>query len=188
VQSFYGDPTGNTSGQGKHAIVPPEILKWNWGAFFLTWIWGIFNQVWISLLFFVPIVGFFIMPFVLGAKGNEWAWRNKKWHSVEHFLEVQRKWARWGFLFFCIATILLIILFILLIIIIVVFGTYILPFIVNTFENFGFDSSFLQTILQLFTGLTNGDLNNLPNTNLPNDLTPPTDINPSTDTYQYDVY
>ena len=36
------------------------------------------------------------MIFVLGAKGREWAWKNKKWDSVEHFNRVQRKWSLWG--------------------------------------------------------------------------------------------
>src|SRR5579883_2805594 len=33
------------------------------------------------------------MSFVLGAKGSEWAWRNKRWRDVAHFRRVQRNWA-----------------------------------------------------------------------------------------------
>lgn len=33
------------------------------------------------------------MPFVLGAKGSEWAWNNKRWDSPEHFARVQKTWA-----------------------------------------------------------------------------------------------
>ncbi|TCS95756.1 hypothetical protein [Hazenella coriacea] len=73
--------------------IPPVAKKWNWGAFFLNWIWGIGNNVWIAFLTFVPIVGWFAMPFVLGAKGGEWAWKNKEWQSEEHFAKVQRTWA-----------------------------------------------------------------------------------------------
>ena len=65
------------------------------GAFLLNWIWGIGNNTYIALLTFVPIVGF-VMPFVLGAKGSRWAWRNGRWDSVEHFKRVQRQWAIWG--------------------------------------------------------------------------------------------
>lgn len=102
MESFYGDPTmQNTSGQGEHSIVPEEIKRWNWGAFFLGWIWGIGNSVWISFLGFIPIVNF-VIPFVLGAKGSEWAWKNKQWESVDHFLNVQKKWAKWGFIIFII--------------------------------------------------------------------------------------
>lgn len=86
----------NTSGQGKLAAVPPEVDRWNWGAFLLNWIWGIGNNTYIALLMFVPLANM-VMPFVLGAKGSVWAWRNKHWDSVEHFKRVQRAWARWGF-------------------------------------------------------------------------------------------
>jgi hypothetical protein len=44
---------------------------------------------------FVPLVNMG-MIFVLGAKGNEWAWRNKRWDSVQHFKRVQRKWGFWS--------------------------------------------------------------------------------------------
>jgi hypothetical protein len=85
----------NTSGQGKTGAVPEEIRGWSWGAFFLGFIWGLFNRVYSSLLVFVPVVNL-VVPFVLGAKGNKWAWQNKRWDSVEHFHRVQRNWARWG--------------------------------------------------------------------------------------------
>jgi hypothetical protein len=82
----------NTSGRGDQAVVPPEIKRWNWGAFLLNWIWGIGNDTFIALLCFVPLVNI-VMPFVLGAKGSEWAWRNKRWRDVAHFRRVQRVWA-----------------------------------------------------------------------------------------------
>jgi len=83
--------SSNTSGQGKSAIVPPEIRGWNWGAFGLSWIWGIGNSTWIALLAIVPIVQI-VMIFVLGAKGNEWAWQNRYWKSVDDFKKAQRVW------------------------------------------------------------------------------------------------
>ena len=85
----------NTSGQGKLAAVPAELDRWNWGAFLLNWVWGIGNNTYIALLMFIPLVNI-IMPFVLGAKGNVWAWRNKRWESVEQFKRTQKKWAKWG--------------------------------------------------------------------------------------------
>ncbi len=85
----------NTSGQGALASVPADVDRWNWGAFLLNWIWGIGNNTFIALLMFVPFVNF-AMPFVLGAKGSVWAWRNKRWESVEEFKTVQRKWALWS--------------------------------------------------------------------------------------------
>jgi hypothetical protein len=75
--------------------IPPEIDRWNWGAFLLNWIWGVGNNTFIALLALIPIVGF-VMLFVLGAKGSRWAWRNGRWDSVEHFKRVQRLWAIWG--------------------------------------------------------------------------------------------
>lgn len=85
----------NNSGQGAAATVPAEIDRWSWGAFLLNWIWGIGNNTFVALLMFVPLVNF-VMPFVLGAKGSSWAWRNKRWQSVEEFRSVQRSWAKWG--------------------------------------------------------------------------------------------
>ena len=84
----------NTSGQGKFADIPNEIKGWSWGAFFFCWIWGIFNRVWIALFCLIPYVGV-VMQFIVGVKGNEWAWQSKKWDSIEHFKKTQRKWALW---------------------------------------------------------------------------------------------
>jgi hypothetical protein len=77
------------------SVVPAEIDRWNWGAFLLNWIWGIGNSTFIALLTFIPFFGL-AMPFVLGARGSAWAWRNGRWDSVEHFNRVQRKWAIWA--------------------------------------------------------------------------------------------
>jgi hypothetical protein len=76
-------------------VIPAEIGRWNWGAFLLNWVWGVGNNTFIALLTLIPFFGL-IMPFVLGAKGSGWAWRNGRWDSVEHFKRVQRLWAIWG--------------------------------------------------------------------------------------------
>jgi hypothetical protein len=79
----------------KDGSIPWEIRGWNWGAFGLSWIWGLGNDTYISLLALIPIVNI-VMMFVLGARGNEWAWRNGHWDSIEHFKAVQRRWtAAW---------------------------------------------------------------------------------------------
>jgi hypothetical protein len=85
----------NTSGHGVAAVIPPELDRWNWGAFLLNWIWGIGNNTFIALLMFIPVVNM-VMPFVLGAKGSAWAWRNKRWDSADQFRHVQRLWTIWG--------------------------------------------------------------------------------------------
>jgi len=104
----------NTSGMGKDAVVPEEIKGWSWGAFLWGWIWGLSNRTYIALLTLVPLVNW-VMVFVVGFKGNEWAWRNKKWVSVEEFKQVQRSWAKWGL-------VLLVILPISLVLLLVIFG------------------------------------------------------------------
>ncbi len=76
--------------------IPAELDRWNWGAFLLNWVWGIGNNTFIALLTLVLFIGILIMPFVLGAKGSAWAWRNGRWDGVEHFKRVQRSWAIWG--------------------------------------------------------------------------------------------
>jgi len=84
-----------TSGLGKESVVPPEIQGWSWGAFLLNWIWGIGNSTYIALLMFVPLVNI-VMVFILGAKGNKWAWQNRTWRDVEHFKKTQKKWSITG--------------------------------------------------------------------------------------------
>ena len=81
----------NNSGMGKNSPIPEEIKGWNWGAFFLSWIWGIGNSSYKALFVFIPIVGL-IMPFVLGVKGNKWAWQNRVWRDVDHFKKTQKRW------------------------------------------------------------------------------------------------
>jgi len=88
-------PAANTSGQG--GPVPDEVknMGWNWGAFWLTWIWGSGNGVWIS---FGALVLGIIWSVVLGLKGNEWAWQNRRFESIEQFRETQAAWSKWGWI------------------------------------------------------------------------------------------
>jgi hypothetical protein len=95
-QSYVYPDAQEASGRGAASVIPHEIRRWNWGAFFLNWIWGLSHGVYISLLMFVPLANLAI-PFVLGANGNEYAWRNRKWRSTEEFLRSQRIWTWWGF-------------------------------------------------------------------------------------------
>ena len=81
--------------QSKNTPIPPELDRWNWGAFWLNWIWGLGNSTYIALLMFVPLVNF-VMIFVLGAKGSQWAWKNRLWADEAHFIRTQRNWARAG--------------------------------------------------------------------------------------------
>jgi len=95
----YGMSMENTSGQGLNAAVPAEVQGLNWGAFFWNWIWAIFNNagiVWILVSFFLTPIG----AIYLLIKGNEIAWQNKQWASVEAFKSTQRKWAIAGLILF----------------------------------------------------------------------------------------
>ena len=82
----------NSSGGGSGVSVPPNASGLCWGGFFLGWIWAVFNRSWIGLLGLIPVLSLPI-ALVLLFKGRDWAWRNKRWQSVEHFNEVQRKWS-----------------------------------------------------------------------------------------------
>lgn len=77
--------------------VPEGVKGWSWGAFLLGGFWAIGNRTWIGLLCFVPFIGF-IFAIILGIKGREWAWKNKKWQDLDHFNRVQREWSRLGIL------------------------------------------------------------------------------------------
>ena len=73
---------------------PYDVTKeFNWGAFFGTWIWGLFNKsyktLWMILLFFTPWA--FYYQIYCGLKGNEWAFKNKKWKNVSVFNKTQKK-------------------------------------------------------------------------------------------------
>lgn len=108
-QQQFQNPQGsnfqNSSGMGTASTLPPQLTGWNWGAFFLNWIWGIGNNTYIAFLCLIPFVNF-VMIFILGAKGNEWAWQNKKWESIDHFKRVQKLWAIWGLVLFLLGILL----------------------------------------------------------------------------------
>jgi len=103
----------NDSGTGPMAQLPLQLQGFNWGAFFLNWIWSIAHKSYIGLLCFVPCVNI-VMIFVLGFKGNEWAWQNCRWESIEHFQDVQRKWAAWGIGIFLVGVVFRVIYFMIL--------------------------------------------------------------------------
>ncbi|MEH2349615.1 MAG: serine/threonine-protein kinase [Nostoc sp.] len=90
----------NNSGCGinnQNETVPEEILGWNWGAFLMPWFWMWPNQVWCGIFCFVPQISG-LMSIALGAKGNEWAWKSRRWSSIEQFKAHQRGWAIAGIL------------------------------------------------------------------------------------------
>ncbi len=100
----------NTSGAGKDAKVPAEVSgKFNWGAFLLSWIWGLGNATYLTLIIllvcFIPLIGglgALGLAIWFGIKGNEWAWQNKRFESVEAFHAYQKKWVIAGIIVACL--------------------------------------------------------------------------------------
>ncbi|MBI4219743.1 MAG: zinc ribbon domain-containing protein [Chloroflexi bacterium] len=104
----------NDSGRAD-AVLPQELKGWNWAAFLWGMIgfapvWGYFNRVWIAFLLavvwlsplFSPtvrtvfIVGGLLLTVYLGFKGNELAWRGRRWDGTEQFRRTQQGWLTWG--------------------------------------------------------------------------------------------
>lgn len=75
-----------------NSIIPDNVKRFNWGAFWFSWIWGIANKSYKTFWTLIPFFGI-IWLFVCGIKGNEWAWKNKQWYSVEEFNSTQKIWA-----------------------------------------------------------------------------------------------
>lgn len=98
----------NDSGTGPTAVLPAELQGFNVGAFFMNWIWAIAHKTWIGLICLIPCVGL-IMSIVLGIKGNEYAWQNRRWESIEQFKATQKVWMYWGIGLFAVAVVLQII-------------------------------------------------------------------------------
>ncbi|MEG3768845.1 cytochrome c oxidase assembly factor Coa1 family protein [Alteromonas sp. 14N.309.X.WAT.G.H12] len=82
--------------------IPEHLKKWNWGAFLLNWLWGVGNNTYSAFKVFIPIYGFYYL-FKLGFHGSEYAWKNGTWRDENHFIKVQRNWARASFAYigFC---------------------------------------------------------------------------------------
>ncbi|MBD3882258.1 protein kinase [Phormidium tenue FACHB-886] len=100
------DPWADQSGGGNSSPnqlgypLPPELDRWNWGAALLPGLWSINNRVWIGLIAWSSIltcgISWIVIAVLLGAKGNQWAWRSRSWRSVEAFKANQRAWTTAG--------------------------------------------------------------------------------------------
>ena len=76
-------------------------------------IWGPANGVWlgiIGLLFlFIPfgwwprLIMYFVFGAYLGFRGNEFAWRARRWPSLAHFRRVQQQWMVIALVFYLVA-------------------------------------------------------------------------------------
>ena len=117
IQKTFTNNSGFGALLDNSVEVPPQIQGWNWGAFLLPGVWCITNRVWIGLLAWIdptlivslgmPWLG---MGVILGVKGNEWAWKSRRWESVAAFKAHQKTWAivsffLVGLLLFCLLSI-----------------------------------------------------------------------------------
>lgn len=83
-------------------VVPQEVKGWNWGAFMYNWIWGIANKTYLPLLVLIPIFNI-VWIFIIGFKGNEWAWQKGDYKDVETFKAVQKTWNVAGIITFILS-------------------------------------------------------------------------------------
>ncbi|UCH34641.1 MAG: hypothetical protein JSV65_19325 [Armatimonadota bacterium] len=76
------------------------VRGWNSGAFFLGVPWAFAHRLWglgavLILSLCIPMVSVGVLVY-MGCKGNELAWRNRPFRSLEAFRATQDAWARWG--------------------------------------------------------------------------------------------
>lgn len=102
--------------------LPEELKYFSWGAFIFTWLWGLPNKVRVSLVtlglmilaplfyyqsletqqvayFWIALLLTLCIPvtaFILGLKGNEWAWKYRKFKNIAEFKSVDRRWINGG--------------------------------------------------------------------------------------------
>ncbi len=120
--SQWGLPKRSNRQRQRRRQIPQEIRRWNWSAFILGPIWGLSHGIWwsaLGLLPFLPILPrqltiatWVLVAVLLGLKGNELAWRARRWESVERFLAVQQRWMTWSVIF-AIGSLLAVIVFLL---------------------------------------------------------------------------
>jgi hypothetical protein len=96
---------------------PEDVERWNWGAWLFPTFWASYYRIWwavaavavpLPLIWPLGVVGWnFIwwvqipVAFVLGKKGNRWAWdkwHGRKWKTLEEFHHAQRRWVMGGLL------------------------------------------------------------------------------------------
>ena len=95
--------------QKQKVEVPPSVNRWSWPAFLFGWVWawgtGLYIWPWIVLgilvietiawpLMVITIPGYFGLYIYFGICGNRLLYQTGRFQSVEHFLEVERKWMK----------------------------------------------------------------------------------------------
>ena len=106
INAEHQEPMAGGSQIGIHPSMPTgidkarvevEITRFNWGAFFLYPLWGFANGMW--WLFLIAMFFWWLSPvtnIIFGIMGSKWAWQNKRWQDLNHFVSVQDSWKKWG--------------------------------------------------------------------------------------------
>lgn len=105
-----------------HRDLKLALRKFNWGAFFLTFFWGLFHKIywpmWLLiangaafaaralmprdgvvffwLLSYLANLGWVVMAFYLGFRGNEMAWKRRCYRNLEDFKQKEHRWTVTG--------------------------------------------------------------------------------------------
>ena len=115
-------PETNSAGPDTYLAPPPNLRKFNLGAFIFGWLWGVCNGVTWSLValpcailasvfrkysadafleYGLPVIlnlAVIAISFTLGINGNKMAWNSKKFASAEVFEATQEKWKKAAFI------------------------------------------------------------------------------------------
>ena len=103
IQDFDSERGGFFRNMSEEIDIPEKIKKWNWGAFLLFPFWLAHYRVWKGIfLFIIPLFGPIIVPFWIGANGNQIAWKKSRYQSVDLFLKRQKYWSIAGFVFWIV--------------------------------------------------------------------------------------
>lgn len=106
--------------------VPAEIINWNWAAFLLSPLWVIAMRRWGWFWFFTCCVvvswilhdvvmcgmgfyGFLVYlgcASYLGVKGNQLAWKTRRWRGADDFNRAQLKWSNFAVFLYVIPSML----------------------------------------------------------------------------------
>jgi hypothetical protein len=102
---------GNTSGMGDGYPIPPEASGWSFAGFVP---WGLFcffngNPTWGAISIGLAFVGLNIVSAIyVGVTGKENAWRNRRFESIQQYLDVMRAWNLAGIWVLAIAGVLVV--------------------------------------------------------------------------------
>lgn len=112
-----GLEAGMVNTSGARSTVPEDVKRgWNWGGCTLGCFWALAMRMplWALAALVSGFCALLSIPLAifLGIKGNELAWQNRHFESVEQFRAVQRAWAIWGVSVTIIATVLYLVFFI----------------------------------------------------------------------------